>query len=157
MRALQRAWQHSSRSAAAAAAEAADERRVAPRCAASLEARLLFSLSLEGAGGDGSDGPSKQAASPTLLQGYTRNLSETGLAIVVPSLYLGGRYFNLVGSPLHIVLELPVGRVRISATTVRCERLDEKEREDGYLIGLCITEMNDSEWVRLVQYVRTLR
>jgi hypothetical protein len=156
---LQRAWQHSSRSAAAAtaAAAAADERRVAPRCAASLQARLLFSLSIEEGDGGGSEGPSKQAASPTLLEGYTRNLSETGLAIVVPSLYLGGRYFNLVGSPLHIVLELPAGRVRISATTVRCERLDEKEGEDGYLVGLCITEMNDSEWVKLVQYVRTLR
>ena len=162
MKALQRAWQHNGRgeaSAAVATAAAADERRVAPRCAAYLEARLLFSLSLEkrDGGGGGSDAQQQQAASPALLEGYTRNLSETGLALVVPSLQLGGRYFNLVGSPLHIVLELPGGRVRIRATPVRCERLDEKEGEEGYLIGLRITEMNDSEWVKLVQYVRTLR
>jgi hypothetical protein len=75
----------------------------------------------------------------------------------VPSLHFGGQYLNVVGNPLHIMLELPDGTVRIRATPVRCERLDEKERETGYLVGVRITEMNDSEWVRLVQYVRTLR
>jgi PilZ domain len=88
------------------------------------------------------------------MEGYTRNLSETGLAIVVPSLHFGGRYLNVVGSPLHIQLALPQGRVRIRATPVRCERLED---EEGYLIGVRITEMNDSEWVKLVQYVRALR
>jgi hypothetical protein len=149
LKALQRAWQHS-QGATAAAAATTGERRGAPRCAAYLESRLLFSLSLE----DKEDG-AEAATLPAILEGYTRNLSETGLALVVPSLNLGGRYLNLVGSPLHIMLELPAGRVRIRATPVRCERLDGKE--EGYLIGLCITEMNDSEWVRLVQYVRALR
>jgi hypothetical protein len=91
---------------------------------------------------------------PAQLAGYTRNLSETGLAVVVPSLSFGGHYLNVVGSPLHIQLELPEGKVRIRATPVRAERLGE---EEGYLIGVRITEMNDSEWVKLVQYVRELR
>jgi hypothetical protein len=106
---------------------------------------------LQGAEGRGGATPS------SLLEGYTRNLSETGLALVVPSLHFDGHYLNVVGSPLHLMLELPTGTVRIRATPVRCERLDGKERETGYLIGVRITEMNDSEWVRLVQYVRTLR
>ena len=142
MRALQPAWQHSP------SAAAAHERRSAPRCEAYLEARLLFSLSSQAATvGD--------SALPSPLEGHTRNLSETGLAIVVPSLRFGGHYLNLVGSPLHIQLELPTARVSIRATPVRCERLDEEE--EGYLVGVRITEMNDSEWVKLVQYVRKLR
>lgn len=126
------------------------ERRSAPRCEAHLEARLLFSLSLRGTG-------ERAAAFPSLLEGYTRNLSETGLALIVPSLHFGGQYLNVVGSTLHICLELPGGNVPIRATPVRCERLDDNGRETGYLIGVRITEMNDSEWVRLVQYVRALR
>jgi hypothetical protein len=108
----------------------------------------MFSLSLQGA-------EERAASLPSLLAGYTRNLSETGLALVVPSLHFGGHYLNVVGSTLHIMLELPTGTVPIRATPVRCERLDGKET--GYLIGVRITEMNDSEWVRLVQYVRSLR
>ena len=144
MRALQQAWRHNP----SAAAE--NERRGVPRCEARMEARLHFSLSIE----EGENQP-LGATLPTLLEGYTRNLSETGLALIVPTLYLGGRYLNLVGGPLHILLELPTGRVRIRATPVRCERLDGEE--EGYMVGLCITEMDDGEWVRLVQYVRTLR
>jgi hypothetical protein len=97
------------------------------------------------------------ATLPSPLEGYTRNLSETGLALVAPSLRFGGHYLNVVGSPLHLMLELPNGTVHIRATPVRCERLEENESETGYLIGVRITEMNDGEWVRLVQYVRTLR
>jgi PilZ domain len=144
LRALQQAWRHSHSAAAKAL-----ERRAAPRCSAHLEARLLFSLSLrETRRGD------PHASLPAQLAGYTRNLSETGLAIIVPSLYFGGHYLNVVGSPLHILLELPEGKVRIRATPVRAERLGE---EEGYLVGVRITEMNDSEWVKLVQYVRALR
>jgi PilZ domain len=147
LRALQPAWRHNpgNRSAAAKAVE----RRAAPRCSAHLEARLLFSLSLRDA-----RAVSHDAALPSQLEGHTRNLSETGLAIIVPSLHFGGRYLNVVGSPLHIQLELPEGPVRIRATPVRAERLGE---EEGYLLGVRITEMNDSEWVKLVQYVRALR
>jgi len=125
------------------------ERRAAPRCPAHLEARLLFNLSLREARAARQD-----ATLPSQLEGHTRNLSETGLAIVVPSLHLGGRYLNVVGSPLHIQLELPGGKVRMRATPVRAERLGD---EEGYLLGVRITEMNDSEWVKLVQYVRALR
>jgi PilZ domain len=144
LRALQPAWQHNLHAAAV-------ERRSAPRCEAHLEARLLFSLSLPE-----KQGRDLRARRGSLLEGYTRNLSETGLALVVPSLHFEGRYFNVVGSPLHLMLMLPTGTVRIRATPVRCERLSDGE-EEGYLIGVRITEMNDSEWVRLVQYVRTLR
>lgn len=144
MRASQQAWRHSPQAAA--------DRRRAPRCDAHLEARLLFSLSLQEAKESASASPK-----PKPLVGYTRNISETGLALFVPSLRFGDHYLNVVGRQLRIMLKLPTGTVRVHATLVRCQRLDDQDKAEGYLLSACISEMNDSEWVRLVQYVRTLR
>ena len=144
MRASQRAWRHSQ--------QAATDRRRAPRCDAHLEARLLFSLSLQEAKESACASPK-----PPPLTGYTRNISETGLALFVPSLRFGDRYLNVVGRQLRIMLKLPTGVVRVHATLVRCERLAGQDGAQGYLLSACISEMNDSEWVELVQYVRTLR
>ncbi len=91
------------------------------------------------------------------LVGYTRNISETGLALFVPSLRFGDHYLNVVGRQLRIMLKLPTGTVRIHATLVRCKQLEAQDGAEGFLLSACISEMNDSEWVELVQYVRTLR
>ena len=142
MRVSQQAWRHSP--------QAANDRRRAPRCDAHLEARLLFSLSLR-------EAKESACASPPKLEGYTRNISETGLALFVPSLRFGDHYLNVVGRQLRIMLKLPTGTVRVHATLVRCQRLAGQDEAEGYLLSACISEMNDSEWVELVQYVRTLR
>jgi hypothetical protein len=97
---------------------------------------------------------------PASLAGFTRNISETGLSLVVASSQFCERNFDTVGRGLRIMLELPTGKVRIHAKLLRCEPLKDEADQDramGYLMSACITEMNDSEWVRLVQYVRTLR
>lgn len=91
------------------------------------------------------------------ISGHTRNISETGLALIVPSIRIGEHYLNTVNCLLQITLELPTGEVRLQATPVRCEKIVESEAERGYLIGVRIKEMNDNEWVQLVQYVRSLQ
>jgi hypothetical protein len=133
------------------------ERRLAPRCDAHLAARLHFSLSLREAEAGRRSDASKL---PGSLAGFTRNISETGLSLVVASSQFCESSFDSVGKSLRIMLELPAGKVRIHATLVRCEPLKDEadqNRAMGYLMSACITEMKDSEWVRLVQYVRTLR
>lgn len=130
----------------------ADERRSAPRREAQLDARLLFSVSVLDVN---ENSRSKQHL--LTLAGYTHNISETGLAITVPSIHVGGQYLNVVGNKLRILLDLPTGPVQIYGTPVRCERLDKEGREGGYLVGVRITQMSDSEWVRLVKYLYTLR
>jgi hypothetical protein len=127
-----------------------EERRRAPRYDTRLESRLLFTLSSGGqAAGD-------EQGEPALLTGYTRNLSETGLALVVPSLRLGQQSLNRVGSDLTIHLALPTGEVRIEATPVYSLRLLAGDEDTGYLVGVRIRKMLDQEWVRLVQYVQGL-
>ena len=138
-----------------------NERR-ATRYGARLDARLLFQISLESTdrrpnGGKDGDDASLPAPPPLRLVGHTRNISETGLAFIVPTLRIGDEFAHVIGSRLLIRLYLPAGHVEIHATPVRYEQLSQSSSERGYLIGVRITEMTDNEWVRMVEYVRSLR
>lgn len=124
------------------------ERRRFPRYQTSRSVRL-FDVSNREANTYGD-----QALLP--IAGMTRDLSETGLAIYVPSNPLRGDYPRVVGRLFRIVLDLPTGLVEIRATAVRCERCDRKEIKEAYLIALQITEMSDKDWTDLVRYIREL-
>ena len=128
------------------------EPRRATRHEAQLDARLLFHMSIVDEQGD-------QQSPPRALKlvGHTRNISETGLAFIVPSLRIGEQFVPLLNSRMLITLYLPSGYVEIHATPVRYEQLPAQDPERGYLIGVRITEMADEEWVRMVEYVRLLR
>jgi hypothetical protein len=127
-----------------------------PRLTAQLDARLLFQLSAQAA--NDTNNIAIHAPRRTLrLVGRTRNISETGLAFIVPTLRIGDDFARVIGRPLLITLYLPSGHVEIRATPVRYEPLSQTSSERGYLIGVRITEMADNEWVRMVEYVRTLR
>jgi hypothetical protein len=105
------------------------------------------------------DEQSDQQSPPRTLKlvGHTRNISETGLAFIVPSLRIGEQFVPLLNSRMLITLYLPSGHVEIHAAPVRYEQLPAQDPERGYLIGVRITEMADEEWVRMVEYVRLLR
>ena len=122
-------------------------RRQAPRCEVRLKVALRFSLSPLAA--------EANSSTPQLSEmiGETLNLSETGLAVAVPSNHIDHRYLNIVGCTLHLTLELPDEPVQMHATPKWCEWRLEDERVRSYLIGLRITEMSDEEWVRLVRYI----
>lgn len=133
------------------------ERRGATRYAAQLDARLLFQLSVEPAPGTGDSGDPAAVPHTLKLVGRTRNISEAGLAFVVPTLRIGDRFARVLGSQLRITLYLPSGQVEILGTPVRYEQLPPGDPERGYIIGVRIIEMADDEWVRMVKYVRSLR
>jgi hypothetical protein len=143
------------------------EPRRAVRHAAQLDARLFFQLSVYAPAAANDSPPANDSLSAhdaparttrTLrLVGHTRNISETGLAFIVPTLRIGDEFAQVIGSRLLIRLYLPSGHVEIQATPVRYEQLSPSSAERGYLVGVRITEMADHEWVRMVEYVRTLR
>jgi len=88
------------------------------------------------------------------VEGYTRDISETGLALVVPSLRIGDTYLTDSKCKLRIVLlNLPTGQVEIEASPVRYEELDEGA---GHLIGVRILKIKDEDRARLTQYLETL-
>ena len=122
-------------------------RRQAPRCEARLKVSLRFAPSTTEA-----EVNSNAQESPEII-GETRNLSETGLAISVPSNRIDDRYLNVVGSTLELTLYLPAGTIPIRATPKWCQWSTDEKTTRSYLIGLRITEMSDEEWVLLVRYV----
>lgn len=124
------------------------DRRHAPRHEAQLELRLLY-RAVAHAPGD--------ARPQAEMSGHTRNLSETGLALAVPDIRVGEQFLNVVGTTLRLLLSLPTGKVLVHATPVWCERLNGNGPEEGYVVGVRITKMDDREWVRYVQYLRSLR
>ena len=119
-----------------------------PRCEVSLRVSLRFSYSSERTEATGSIGLAE-------MIGATRNLSEKGLAIRVPSNRIERRDLNVVGGQIQLALDLPNGTVQMRATPIWCKKLWEEEMSESYLIGLRITEMSDQVWVSLVRYVRS--
>ncbi|PYS79031.1 MAG: hypothetical protein DMF67_02245 [Acidobacteria bacterium] len=127
---------------------AVGNRRRAPR----YDARLSFSVSIvdEEAG-------SENTRPPQTLVGRTRNLSDTGFALVVPSLWLGTNKLNDGNSTLRLMLDLPTGTAEIHIVPVRSHQLGEKDMDSGYLIGAKITHVSDDARARLTKFLRSLR
>ena len=121
------------------------DRRQSPRRPANRKARLVFSVTMEGV-------DERSRSMP--VEGYTRDISDAGLALVVPSLRIGDTYLTDSKCKLRIVLlNLPTGEVEIEAAPVRYEELDEGA---GHLIGVRITRISDDDRARFIKYLNTL-
>jgi hypothetical protein len=126
-------------------------RRAAPRYATHLEAALILSISL------GDSGNKAQAEGSSLrLAGYTRDISESGLAIITPAIHIGGQYLNSPNRTLEITLRLPTGPVQLRATPVRYSPLDDDAKDTGYIIGVQITQMSPQDRALYDAYLKKL-
>ena len=122
------------------------ERRRAER----RQIRLPFAISL------GDERTSKGSRQPQSIEGHTLDISTSGLALMVPAIRIEGRYLAGEDRPLRIKLELPVGPIEFQATPVRYEQFEEDESEMGYLIGVRITAMSESDRRRYDEYIAAL-
>jgi len=84
------------------------------------------------------------------LNGHTLDISNTGLALIVPAIRIGEHYLAGTDRKLHVKLELPSGPVEMKVATVRYESLED---DSGYLIGARILEMSDTDRVSFEKYV----
>lgn len=87
------------------------------------------------------------------IEGHTRDLSSTGVALIVPTIRVGEYYLTGEGRRLLVTLQHPMGPLSIRVTPVRYEQLDEGDTETGYLIGTHITEMSDEDRARFNAYL----
>jgi hypothetical protein len=126
-------------------------RRAAPRYTTHLEAALILSVSLSEAGKR-----SDTDATPLRLAGYTRDISESGLALIMPAIHIGGQYLTNQSRTLDITLKLPTGPVQLQATPVRYSPLEEDTKDTGYIIGVRITQMGERERARYNAYLEKL-
>ena len=110
-----------------------------------VRARLSFTLSL-------SDPRVKTNGSRRLptLDGYTLDVSISGLALIVPAIRIGEHYLAGADRTLHVKLELPSGPVEMKFVSVRYENLEDGS---GYLIGARISEISDADRATFEKYV----
>ena len=139
------------RSIAGRLRELVGNRRRAPRFIAHLEAGLALNVSFSNAK------PGAREDEQSLkLAGYTRDISATGLALIMPAIRIGGQYITGENRTLEILLKLPSGTIKIKATSARYSPLDEEGTDTGYLIGVQIVHMSDEDRARFEDYLHTL-
>jgi hypothetical protein len=90
------------------------------------------------------------------LEGDTSDLSATGLGLIVPAIRINDRYLTVPDQILHLMLELPSGRVEMRVAPVRYEQLEREGAASGYLIGVRIEGMDDDDLARFGDYLRQL-
>jgi|GEM_PF-1191798 len=122
-----------------------DERRRATRYDSQVEARVSGVLVFEQQ--DGAEADDEML----MVVGYTHDLSENGLALIVPEGSLGEH--RVIGETFHIVLNLPAGAVSIEAKAIRYELL---EADKGCIIGVNITNMSGRDRVLFLHYLYLL-
>src|ERR1043166_4705311 len=102
-------------------------RRQSPR----LRVRLVFTIGLHrSTNGNGSSHWTQS------LKGHTRDLSDSGLALLLPQVNLHGHHLAAEGRELDLRLELGGGGpIEIIVVPRRYERLDNAELGCSYLFG----------------------
>jgi len=110
-----------------------------------VRTRLSFTLSLS----DPRVSTNGSRRLPT-LDGYTLDVSITGLALIVPAIRIGEHYLAGDERKLHVKLELPDGPVEMKVVSVRYEDLEDGS---GYLIGARIHEISDADRTKFENYV----
>jgi hypothetical protein len=88
------------------------------------------------------------------MTGHLRDISKTGLALIVPSIRFGNRFLICGHYPLQVMVELPNRVLNIQVAPVRYDKLKEEQSERRYLIGARITEMTDADREHLVNYIQ---
>jgi hypothetical protein len=130
-------------------------RRRAPRYVAHLEAGLALSVSMPSAKMSATQ--AEASGRPLKLAGYTRDISATGLALIVPTIRVGGQYLTGENRTLQIMLKLPTGNVEIHGTPVRYSPLEEEGTDTGYIIGVQITTMSDQDRALFNAYMESIK
>jgi hypothetical protein len=143
---------HLIKSVAARLGQSLNKRRHALRLGARFEARLPFLVTLLGT----EKGSQKGLPDTPALVGFTRNLSETGMTLLLPSMRIGNAYLTDAESYLEVKLELPGGAVAIRTASVRFEQLPRREAGCAYLLAVRIVNMQNDERDRYVAYLKTI-
>jgi hypothetical protein len=89
------------------------------------------------------------------LAGYTHDLSDGGLALLLPAVRVGGRYLVGEGVKLRITLKLDGASARLYGTPVRYEQLDGAPPEARYLVGVRLDDAGDR--AVLADYLKSLK
>jgi PilZ domain len=84
------------------------------------------------------------------MEGYTRDVSNDGLALIVQAIRIGEHYLVGDDRTLLLVLELPIGPVQLKVIPLRYEGLED---DSGYVIGVRIAEASETDLANYADFV----
>lgn len=124
-----------------------------------LRVALPVSVSLQATRAKVTKAADGAARSAPHIEGVTRDISLSGLALVLPAVRIENRYLTDSEAQLKIVLTLEAGgAVEMRAQTVRYESLGDGESVgQGYLLCVRITEMSDDARSRYAAAIERLK
>jgi hypothetical protein len=89
------------------------------------------------------------------LVGRTKNICETGLAVVVSAGNID-RYLKRKDLPIEIELRLPSGPVKVQVTPIHYKRFSSSEGSVTYLIGSSFSQTEPADLEVLLKFLRSL-
>jgi hypothetical protein len=127
--------------------EITNERRASPRRRTNVEFRVLLVARKTNADGDEQTLP---------LIGYTHDISESGIALVISS--KTASVLSTLGDSytLQLVLTIPGGSIELETTPARYQPLNGGDSAARTLIGARITGISSDDRARLEEYLRSL-
>ena len=96
-------------------------------------------------------------AHPASLEGHTRDVSIGGLGLILPAIRIGDRYLSGEGQILRVMLKLPEVAIQLHGVGVRYERIETGGQNAGYLIGVRIEGMSDTDRALFNEHLGILR
>jgi hypothetical protein len=90
------------------------------------------------------------------LPGHTMDISPRGMSLIVPAIRIGEHHLVGEQREFGVILEIPSGPVEMKVSPVRYESLEDHQSETGFLIGVRIISMDDSDRPRFTDYIESL-
>jgi hypothetical protein len=99
--------------------------------------------------------PEKDVTPKTLfLKGETKDLSKSGVAVIVPSIRLREKYLVGENRTLYAQLDLPNGKVKVELVGCRYEQQGIHDSVSTYLIGARIMNISDADRALYEEYLK---
>lgn len=132
-----------------------NDRRTTPRHRTQLAIRVLVLVTKRMA---------DEQESVLTFNGYTHDISESGLALIISARSIDETFLEKENCTMQVVLTLPAGSVEITAVPVRYQHVvggetdagQDVPTDDGFLVGMRITEISAEARARYVAYIREL-
>jgi hypothetical protein len=126
------------------------ERRIYPRLIARHEVSITANLSLF----DVEAGMVGSTSDSLTILGSTYDMSRIGISFRIPLVTVDERICLKADFTLPLLVQLPVGPVRMGVCPVRCSPLDSRDSGAGSLIGAKISRMAYFDRRLLIGYLR---
>lgn len=104
---------------------------------------------------DSKNGKEEQTSS--FISGWTQDISESGLAIIVSRIHIEGRYLTDQDRKLFIKLELQEDTIQFKAIARRHQPVETKTDGKGFLIGAAVKDIDDENRAKLIEFLKNPR